>query len=170
MCVTGPGGSGGCWVGNVVEGPWGTLAWKWHRVREEPPYPGITHLICRGRGGRTKTHRPTAGLTHTNSPWEMHACPLSLSHTHTHTDEHTPEYNILCVVFKYGFKKDYAGDNYGCRTFGGTWSLQRSPTRLCVLIHTVHRYAGKRCQCFSFQRICSPKLQKENIYRQCDGM
>lgn len=85
MCVIGPGSSRGYWVGNVVVGLWGMLAWKWHSVREEPPYPRISHLICRERGGRTKTHRHTAGLTRTHTMGD--ACVSSVVHSHGHTEQ-----------------------------------------------------------------------------------
>lgn len=70
------------------------------------------------------------------------ASPHRRASTHTHhercmcvlrcalTRTHRAENNILCVIFKYGFKKDYAGDgtaNYDFSTWGALEALNTSP-------------------------------------------
>ncbi len=67
------------------------------------------------QGERTKDkdaspHRQAKTHTHTEHTHQgkcMHAL------THTPTQTHTVEYNILFVIFKYGFKRDYAENDVG---------------------------------------------------------
>lgn len=143
-----PGELLGLLAGNVVEGPWGTLAWKWHSVREEPPYPRISHLICRERGGRTKTHRPTAGLTRTLTMGD--ACVPSVVHSHRHTEQ-----NIIFYVWflNMAWKRimlEMIRANYGFRTRGAL-DLFRGAKHMTVFIHTAHRFARIKTLMFQLE-------------------
>lgn len=101
MCVIGPRGSGGCWAGNVIEDPRGSagLEMTWSEGRAPILQNQSSHL--QGERRKDKDASPhRKARTHTRGKG-THA----LSHTLTHARTHSPEYNILYVIFKYGFRE-----------------------------------------------------------------
>jgi len=97
MHVLGLEGPGGCWEGNVVEGPPGIsgLEMTWSEGRAPVFQNQSFHLQGERRKDKDASHHRWA-YTHTHHGESMHA--LNLSYTHW------LECNILCVSFKYGFK------------------------------------------------------------------
>lgn len=144
MCVIGPRGSGGCWAGNVIEGPRGSagLEMTWSEGRAPILQNQSSHL--QGERRKDKDSSPhRKARTHTRGKG-MHALSHALSHTLAHARTHSPEYNILCVIFKYGFREGlsrrWCGPIMVSGHRGRLSSLERPNTRVYFFSHTANRF------------------------------
>lgn len=90
MCVIGPRGSGGCWAGNVIEGPRGSagLEMTWSEGRAPILQNQSSHLQGERRKDKDSTARHVRTLV---GKARMH------SHTHSHMHGHTHR-NIIFYV------------------------------------------------------------------------
>lgn len=138
MCVIGLGGSGGCWVGNVTEGPPGPAGLEMTRSEGRAPISQNQSSRLQGEMRKDKDASPHR-QAHTHTLTRGDARMLCLFHTQTHTSE----YRILCVIFKYGFREGLCWvirGNYGFWTLG-TPDLFIGDQHGSVFIHTGHRLA-----------------------------